>query len=215
MSRKLIDITGMTFGEWTVLRYCPALSTKERHFWEARCGCGATAILRGDSLRSGGTNQCAACSLERLHSARRERSHGLCKTPAYKSWSAMNDRCLSRINRADYSGRGITVCAAWRSFEKFLSDMGPRPRGTTLDRIDVNGNYEPGNCRWASAKTQNRNRRNTPIVTALGRSAPLTEWAEMTGILSVTIRGRLRAGWSHHDAVTLPRYERPQTRVQA
>lgn len=215
MGRKLIDLTGRTYGEWTVLGYCAALSTKERHFWEAQCSCGTTASLRGNSLTGGGTTRCADCALERLHSARRIKSHGLCKTPEYKSWQSMNDRCLSRKENAAYSGRGISVCASWRSFEQFLSDMGPRPSGTTLDRVDVNGNYEPGNCRWASAKMQGRNKRNTVILTALGKSAPLTEWAEMTGLRSVTIRNRLRAGWTHQEAVTLPRYERSQSRAVA
>lgn len=211
MGRKLIDLTGKTFGGWTVVRHCPAQSTVSRQYWLSRCSCGAEALVRGDALRGGGSVKCAECALDGLKAARAKTSHGLCETPEYASWSAMNDRCSS----ADpgYGGRGIRACAEWRSFERFLADMGPRPRGATLDRIDVNGNYEPGNCRWASAMTQGRNRRNTVVLTALGRSAPLTEWAETTGLASVTIRNRLRAGWTHEEAVTLPLYERSRVRA--
>lgn len=214
MGRKLIDLAGKTFGKWTVLSHSPHLSSASRHYWLARCSCGNEAQVRGDALKTGGSTSCMDCGLQALIAARSRACHGLSQTDEYGSWSAMNERC-ARLDDPNYGGRGIAVCAEWRSFERFLADMGPRPRGATLDRIDVNGNYEPDNCRWASAKTQGRNRRNTTIITALGRSAPLTEWAELTGLQSVTIRGRLRAGWSDEEAVTLPRYDRPHKSAPA
>ena len=88
-------------------------------------------------------------------------SHGMSGTPTYRSWTHMRDRCRNPSNDSwdYYGGRGITICDEWHSFEQFLADMGERPEGTSIDRIDVNGNYEPSNCRWADAKTQVENRR--------------------------------------------------------
>jgi hypothetical protein len=90
--------------------------------------------------------------------------HRLCNSPTYHSWVGMKDRCLNpEASRfMDWGGRGITVCEEWLDFRNFLRDMGIRPLGKTLDRIDVNGNYTPDNCRWADAKTQRSNHRNTP-----------------------------------------------------
>ena len=97
------------------------------------------------------------------------RSHGMARTPEYAAWRGMKSRCLNpnRPNYADYGGRGIAVCDRWlESFENFLADMGPRPAGMSLDRIDVNGNYEPGNCRWLDATTQQYNKRKLSGTTS-------------------------------------------------
>lgn len=104
----------------------------------------------------------------------------------------------------DYGGRGITVCERWKSFQCFLDDMGIRPHGKTLDRIDNNGNYEPGNCRWATRKQQSQNRRYCPQLTANGKTQGIEEWAAEMGINPWTIRGRLKKGWSHQRAVCEP-----------
>ncbi len=105
-----------------------------------------------------------------------------------------------------YGGRGIRVCAEWStSYEAFLRDMGRRPSsGHSLDRIDVNGNYEPGNCRWATKTEQMRNTRDNHLLTHAGTTATLSEWSERTGINSHTLHTRVSRGWSAADALTRP-----------
>ena len=101
-----------------------------------------------------------------------------------------------------YGDRGIEVCARWRdSFEAFLEDMGESPSGTSIDRIDNNGNYEPGNCRWTTAKVQGNNKRNNHPMTARGETHHMAEWAAIVGIRRGTIANRLRYGWSDEEAI--------------
>lgn len=125
---------------------------------------------------------------------------------AFRSWLGMRSRCGHHYDKAfeRYGGRGIKVCERWRVFENFLADMGPRPPGTSLDRIDVNGNYEPGNCRWATVFQQQRNTRRTRYLTVDGVKRSLAEWAEVTGISRITIQARLRHGWTEKEAVETP-----------
>lgn len=136
--------------------------------------------------------------------------HGLTGSPLHMVWAAMNQRCSNpnHKNYASYGGRGVSVCDRWRkSFESFLADMGPRPDGMTLERIDNNGNYDPDNCRWATRKEQTANRRPGRVLVASGRSMPIAEWALIEGIPETVIRNRLALGWSHSRAVlTKPRY---------
>ncbi len=119
----------------------------------------------------------------------------------------MRRRCNTptHINFANYGGRGIKVCERWSKFENFLADMGERPEGATLDRIDQNGNYEPTNCRWADAKTQSANRRTAVYLEYNGRSLSLTEWAKLTGIDYRTLSKRVfKQNWPVEKALTTP-----------
>jgi hypothetical protein len=128
-------------------------------------------------------------------------------SPTYSSYTAMLSRCCCPTCTAypEYGGKGVTVCDRWRnSFLAFLSDMGERPLGTSLDRIDNEGHYDPWNCRWSTYKAQARNRRCVRMVTAEGRTMCLVEWAEFKGISLETIRARLRYGWSAEKAVSFP-----------
>lgn len=134
------------------------------------------------------------------------RSHGLTNSPTYRTWLGMIQRCTYTRHQAyaNYGGRGITICDAWRTLDGFVADMGIRPDGTTLDRIDVNGNYEPANCRWISRFDQHANYRNNVRLTLNGRTMHIAAWERETGLGKRTIRDRLRRGWSVEEALTTP-----------
>lgn len=127
-------------------------------------------------------------------------------TPTYHSWSGMKARCLNPSNKrwADYGGRGIRVCERWMSFDNFLADMGEKLPGTSIDRIDMHGNYEPGNCRWTTPKRQARNRRDNRLMSLNGVTKTLADWAEELGIAPTTLQYRRERGWSDKDVLTRP-----------
>lgn len=125
------------------------------------------------------------------------RTHGMRDSDEYRIWRHMRSRCENeRMPAFDrYGGRGIVVCERWLDFANFLADMGPRPtKGHSLDRIDVDGNYEPGNCRWATEHEQQRNRRDTRLVTFAGVTASLAEHCERLGLKYKTVHRRLVCG---------------------
>ncbi len=127
-------------------------------------------------------------------------------TPTYSSWVSMKERCSNpKATRFEhYGGRGIRVADRWQSFDNFLADMGERPPGTTLDRIDNNGNYEPGNCRWATLKEQQRNRNVSILITYKGETKTLHEWSQIVGLTWQCLKGRYERGWPHSDIIETP-----------
>ena len=129
-------------------------------------------------------------------------------TVEYRAWSCMLTRCYQPnfVHYGNYGGRGITVCAEWRaSYAAFLAHVGRRPSPEhSLDRIDSRGNYEPGNCRWATRKEQARNTRRNRLVTIAGETLPIAAWAERYGVPRARISARLRAGWADEPAVLRP-----------
>jgi hypothetical protein len=165
MGGPLINLADQRFGRWLVLERAPD-DANGCSSWLCRCNCGVKRTIRSNQLRDGRSQSCGCLHHEMMKGLQRRLTHGHSvnrrSNRTHESWVDMRARCSNPNKRffKHYGGRGITVCERWlNSFENFLADMGERPPGLTIDRIDYNGNYEPGNCRWGTAEQQGRGRR--------------------------------------------------------
>lgn len=184
------DLTGGKFGRWTVLERCGHKGKSIA--WKVICECGKESLLTGGSLTSGNSKSCGCLNDERIKKLNFK--HGE-RNRLYSIWKNMRKRCNNPNNPAfnNYGGRGIEVCEEWNDYLKFKkwaisngynSDL-------TLDRIDNDKGYSPYNCRWATRKEQNRNKRNSRLITHNGVTRTCAEWSEITGIPYQTLQGRI------------------------
>jgi len=214
---RFVNLTGQRFLLLKVVKYVGQknVGSIKMSNWECACDCGRTVLVTTNKLRTGHTRSCGCIirkghpvdkqdTSKRVHSAT---THGMTGTKQYLTWAAMIQRCTNEKCRKYplYGGRGISVCDRWMVFENFIADMPPRPDGDfTIDRIDNSLGYFPGNCRWATAKQQARNRRSNVILEVNGRSQTIAAWSEETGISHMTITQRMKYGWSVDSAVLTP-----------
>lgn len=208
---NFIDLTGRTFGRLTVISKLEKDKWSQT-FWACRCACGHMKNINGASLRNGLTQSCGCLQAERASAAlaKTKRKHGYAPrgvpSREYRVWLGLKGRCGKTYNprdAANYRERGIMVCDSWRNnFEVFLADMGPCPKGYSIDRINNDGNYEPGNCRWATPRQQARNRRSNRRVDWGGRSWLLVELSEHTGIEYHSLKSKLKR-FSPEEAVAI------------
>lgn len=183
---------GDVFGRWTVTSGPEKLGSAIA--FRVVCECGNKGLVRSYPLRHGASISCGCYNKERTAEA--NSTHGMTGTPEFESWDSMKDRCYSpgRKDSASYYDKGIKVCDRWLGkdgFANFYSDMGKRPKGYTLDRIDNNGDYTPENCRWTSAKVQANNRNSNRIVRYKGEDYTLCQLAEKAGIRYDTLAWRI------------------------
>lgn len=189
------DFTGLRIGRLTVVSLHPERGPNWSCRWICKCDCGNTAILRTSSLTYAATQSCGCLQREWARDA--HTTHGLHGTKEYDAWRAAKDRCFRKKCKGypDYGGRGITMCDDWRhDFAVFFRDMGPCPDGLTLERRDVNGNYTPDNCYWATMTAQARNKRTSHSITHEGKTMSVIEWSQVSGISYWTLLRRHKAG---------------------
>lgn len=201
MARPAKDYTGARFSRMLVIDR-RGRQPNGVAVWLCRCDCGNEKEVTQSNLVSGNVRSCGCLAKDTVV------THGMTASPEYRAWAHMKERCSNpRVHNYNrYGGRGIKVCDRWlNSFENFIADMGPRPSsGHSLEREEVDGDYEPGNCRWATAREQAFNRRTNHVLTFRGEAKPLTIWCEELGLDPSIVGTRLRRGWTHERALSTP-----------
>lgn len=203
------DLTGMTFGRLTVLRF--AYKKQRRAYYTCLCVCGNIKDVRSDQLTRGIAKSCGCLQKDivKVVMAKTMRKHGMSNHPLRAVFCAMKQRCYNPNNKhyEYYGGRGITICDEWmdnlQSFFDWAFENGYK-KGLTIDRIDVNGNYAPNNCRFVKMSVQCRNKRNNIMVTLNGQTKVLAEWCELLGRDYHIVHARLCRGWTLKKALMTP-----------
>lgn len=197
-----LDLTSQVFGRLTVLSKIQQSDFEGKTTWDCICSCGTKISVIGSYLVQGTTKSCGCIHREAIT------KHGLSYLPEYHVWYGMKERCQNEhhVSFEHYGQRGITVHSEWlNSFEAFYRDMGPRPSELhTLDRIDNNGNYEPGNCRWATKSEQDNNRRSNHFVNYKNETLTVAQLTQKYNLNYAVVLTRINRGWSVDDAVEIP-----------
>jgi hypothetical protein len=185
--RKSRDLVGMKFGRLAVIKF----SHCDRHSkkcWLAKCDCGKEKTIAGQDMISGHTKSCGCLQRDLMS------THRMARTPIYQTWERIKQRCLNKNwpHYSYYGGRGIKICDRWLgSFENFYEDMGGKPKGMSIERKDNDGNYEIENCKWATNREQNRNKRSNVFISYNNETLCLSDWATKLGISRSTLRYRV------------------------
>lgn len=200
------DIIGKKFGRLTALRFSHTKNYKQ--YWIFKCDCGNEHITQLSHVKRGKIKSCG-CYLKE-HRRQFVKTHGLSKTRIYKTWKSMKHRVLNKKDKRyhDYGGRGILICDEWKnnflSFYNWAMKNGYKDN-LTIDRIDVNGNYEPSNCRWATPLIQANNQRRNHYITYNGKTQSMSDWARELGISYTVLRARINSYfWSIEKSLTTP-----------
>lgn len=192
-----IDVVGKKFGKWTVIEVTSEMRAKGK--CKCVCECGDIHVLYKYTVINGTSKGCHKCVSRDAFTI-----HGMCNSGEYKVWQNMKKRCLNKNSDKYkyYGGRGITVCDEWLEFKNFYRDMGDRPEGTSIDRIDNNRGYSKENCRWATQSEQTRNQSKSKYVIYKGERMNLSALAELCQINYVVLKKRINSGWSVEDSVS-------------
>lgn len=199
-----LDLTGHRYGTLTVIGYAGmSEGRRKRSMWRCVCDCGKEEVFGQTVIRTKQPPNCSECRKKVW--SKHSKTHGMTKSPEYKTWAGMITRC-ENPNVPEYKmygGRGIRVCDEWRnSFEAFYAYIGNKPsRKHSIDRIDVNGHYEPGNVRWATPDVQGANTRRNVYLTKDGVTLHASEWSRRLNICLPTLYGRLKRGWSFEECI--------------
>lgn len=201
MPQKTKVNVGDVYGRLTVVSRAP--SKNGRTYWRCECECGKTKDVLGHNLITTTATSTKSCGCLAAELSKERKTHGRSYEPEYTSWQSMKNRCNNPLhdNYHLYGGRGITYDSRWEQFEEFYKDMGERPPGTTLDRIDSDANYCKENTRWATAEVQGNNKSTTRLVEYNGELRPFMDVVRESGIDKTTLRERIRYGMSMDEAV--------------
>lgn len=209
-AHNFIDLTGKTFGKLTVLGF--AEINNKRTMWLCQCECGNTSTVAAEHLKTGNTTSCGCNLKEKVGGGKI--THGLSKTRLYIAWSNMKSRCYNQSNPhyVNYGGRGINICNEWYydfvPFYEWALSNGYADN-LTIDRTDVNGNYEPNNCRWITAKEQSNNTTANRHIEYKGKVFTVSQLSDKLKIPYATLLNRVNKGWSMEQIVNAPTQLRP------
>lgn len=202
---KIIDINGMKFNRWTVKKYDKIKNGMAT--WICECECGTIKSIAGNELRGNRSKSCGCYQIEKLIEL--STTHGMSHSPTWISHNSMKERCSKEYDKEypNYGGRGIKVCDRWLGKDgllNFVEDMGLRPKGMTLDRKDVDGDYCKDNCKWSTPVEQSNNRRNNVYLTFMGKTQTIPQWSKELGITCSAIYQRRYKGLSIEEILHTP-----------